>query len=183
MEKDMEKGIIRTEVNKICRIFEEAFDGLPSRRTLTKDFNYEFLKTDAKYNNRQFYDIKKLYDEFNAEARNYKIYANYERVDKGTRVANVNEMRRQFVKECSKICPDSKVLCNISLDMCYKREGTKRFAWEVSGDEIVNNLLRKNDNIITYPEMSDDGDLEYCGNTYATKSYKMEDYMDGDCYK
>ena len=64
-------------------------------------------------------------------------------------------------------------LCDIVLDICYTKEKSKQFAWDICGTVILKNLLNKNHNIINYPKMvSEDGDFEYCGKLF--KMYKKE---------
>ena len=37
-------------------------------------------------------------------------------------------MKYQFVRDCVQICPDEKKLCNILIDLCYKKNGTKKLS-------------------------------------------------------
>ena len=83
-------------------------------------------------------------------------------------------MNQEFIKECAGICPNKKVLCDIVLDICYTRSGTKRFAWSMCGEEIIDNLLRKNNNTIAYPTLDENGTLEYCGNRFTVEYQKIE---------
>ena len=60
-------------------------------------------------------------------------------------------MRDEFVRECEAICQNRSVLCNIVLDLCYTRSASKKFAWDICGEDIVNNLLSKNGGTISIP--------------------------------
>ena len=53
--------------------------------------------------------------------------------------------------ECFKICNNEEQLCNIVLDLCYQKNTSKQFAWDVCGDLIIQRLLQKNNYIINYP--------------------------------
>jgi hypothetical protein len=82
-------------------------------------------------------------------------------------------MNEEFVKECSIVCPNEDALCNIVLDMCYTRAGSKIFAWNIAGRIIVNNLIKRNDGIVSYPQLDPDGDIAYCGNTFSMQKIRI----------
>lgn len=83
-------------------------------------------------------------------------------------------MNDEFRKECHKICPNEGALCNIILDICYTRNSTKKFAWNMCGSEIIHNLLSKNDNQISYPTLDSEGDIEFGDNKFIVKTIKVE---------
>ena len=61
------------------------------------------------------------------------------------------------------------------LDICYKRTATKRFAWAMCGDEIIENLLEKNNRLISYPFYDENGDFDYCGKKFSIRTISLED--------
>ena len=74
----------------------------------------------------------------------------------------------QFKRQCEEICTNESELCDIVIDICYKAEKTKQFAWDVCGDTILSNLLRNNNDTIHYPELvMSDGEFEYCGEQFV----------------
>ena len=157
-------------MNKICRRFEEEFDGYTGKHNSSIGFNYTIMRGDVEYTPRQYNSIRRLYEDYNKRLTNYSIFANYERVDDFDTYATLSMMNEEFRKECEKICPCSKTLCNIILDLCYSKNSTKRFAWNMCGEEIIHNLLDSNNQSISYPVISDDGDFEYCGETYTIET-------------
>ena len=167
-------------MNRICRKFEDAFDGYVGRTNAQTEFDYRIMKSDAEYLPRQYNAIKKLFDEYNRRVKNYQVYADYERIDEYTSFAELTEMDGEFRKECTLICPDARALCNIVLDLCYTRSATKRFAWNMCGEEIVRNLLEKNGNIIRYPELCEDGEIEYGGRKFTIREKEIV-AEDDDC--
>ena len=160
-------------MNKICRRFEAEFDGYTRRHNVSTRFDYRIMKSDFKYSQSQFNAIKKLYDDFNKRLRNYAIFTDYERVDEYDSIAELSMMNDEFRKECSLICPNRNVLCNIVLDLCYMKSSTKKFAWSMCGQDIIHNLLLKNDNTISYPVIDKDGDIEFCGERFRLNSTKI----------
>lgn len=157
-------------MNKICRRFEEEFDGYIGRHNSAIKFDYAIMRSDAEYTPRQFTAIKKLYDDYNKRLRNYSIFADYERIDDCDAYSTLSMMNSEFRKECDKVSPNSDVLCNIILDICYTKSSTKRFAWNMCGTQIIHNLLNANENQISYPVLDANGDIEFCGNTYSVET-------------
>lgn len=80
-----------------------------------------------------------------------------------------------FRSECYKVCSNEDELCDILLDLCYQRETSKQFAWDICGNVIIKNLLDKNNGIIHYPQLVDkDGDFEYCGKQFKIFEKELE---------
>lgn len=155
-------------MNKICRIFEKEFDGYVPRNAKERDFDYSIMKSDTEYTTAQFNSIKSLYRDYNKRLRDYSVFADYERVQDTDAYAVAAVMNEEFRKECDKICPDRRALCNIILDICYAKNSTKRFAWNMCGPEIIQNLLDNNNGMISFPVRDADGDIEYGGLRFST---------------
>jgi len=170
----MPVGISDCVMNKICRRFEEAFDGFNMKRSTATSFDYSFMKSKEEYSPKQFKEIKKLFDDYNRRLKSYAIFADYERIDECDSVASFNMMNEDFQKQCSYICPNDDALCNIVLDMCYSKSCTKRFAWNMCGSAIIKNLLKSNNYEISYLVLDDAGDIEYGGNTFSVESRLLE---------
>lgn len=162
-------------MNRICRRFEREFDGYLGRHNADTEFDYTIMKSDAEYSRSQFNAISKLYESYNKRLRNYAVFASYERVDEYDTFSRMLEMRNEFIQECTKECPDRFALCNIVLDICYQKSSTKRFAWEMCGDEIIQNLLNRNGGIISYPTLDVDGDITFGGNRFTVMKYGLEE--------
>lgn len=161
-------------MNRICRKFEDIFDGYVSKKSTSAVFDYRFMRSDGEYTPKQYYAIKNLYEDYCSRVANYKVYASSEKIDSYDSNREFDDMNDAFVKECSVVCSDEKALCNIVLDLCYKKSSTKRFAWKMSGGSIIENLLDKNDYKISYPTLSDDGDIWYGGNRFEIRTKEAE---------
>mgnify|MGYP000100868818 FL=1 len=162
-------------MNRICRRFEREFDGYLGRHNADTEFDYTIMKSEVEYSRSQFNAISKLYESYNKRLRNYAVFASYERVDEYDTFSRMLEMRNEFIQECTKECPDRFALCNIVLDICYQKSSTKRFAWEMCGDEIIQNLLKRNGGIISYPTLDVDGDITFGGNRFTVMKYRLEE--------
>lgn len=170
----MPVGVGDCVMNKICRRFEDEFDGYVGKHNAAVKFDYTIMRSDAEYSNSQFNSIKKLYEDFNRRLRNYAIFADYERVDECDSFREMSIMNDEFRKECNIICQNKDSLCNIILDICYTKSSTKRFAWSMCGSDIIHNLLTKNNNTISFPAIDSNGDIHYCGERFSVISKKLE---------
>jgi len=154
-------------MNRICRRFEEEFDGYLGRHNGNAEFDYTIMKSGTEYTRSQYNAILKLYENYNKRLRSYAVFANYERVDEYDTFSRMLEMKNEFVQECARVCPNRLALCDIVLDICYRKSSTKRFAWEMCGDEIIENLLNKNDGVISFPTLDSEGDIQFGGNRFS----------------
>lgn len=166
----MPVGVGDCVMNKICRRFEEEFDGFIKQSVNNQNFDYRIMKSDVEYTPRQYTAIKRLYEEYKKRAINYSIFADYERIDNIDSINTMSIINEEFRAACNKVCSNSKSLCNIILDICYNRNSTKKFAWSMCGKQIIKNLLYANDNTISFPELDDDGDITFGGHRFKIKS-------------
>lgn len=169
-EYRMPVGTHNCVMNRICRKFEEAFDGYIGKHNSAVKFDYTIMRSDAEYTPRQYSSIKKLYDDYNRRLMSYSVFADYERIDEYDAFSTLSMMNSEFRKECDKISPNSDVLCNIILDICYRKSSTKRFAWNMCGTQIIHNLLKRNENQISYPVLDANGDIEFSGLKYSIET-------------
>lgn len=172
--KRMPVGTNDCVMNRICRRFEKEFDGYLGRHNALAEFDYTIMKSGTEYTHSQYASIAKLYEDYNNRLRNYVVFAKCDHMDEYEMFSRMAEMREEFERECAKVCPNTDALCDIVLDICYTRSSTKRFAWEMCGNEIIQNLLRRNGAMITYPVIEQNGDIEYRGNRFSMKKTKME---------
>jgi len=150
-------------VNRISWIFEKAFT-----RNQTKSqhshFDYSILKCGTEYSKDAFKKILTLYKKYNDEIDKFHI-VNWNKKNSDDDVADwLSSLRLAFQIECEKICSNEDELCDIILDICYSKERSKQFAWEICGSTIIRNLLRKNNYTIHYPlTTKSNGEFAYCG--------------------
>lgn len=172
--KSLPVGIGNCVMNKICRRFEEEFDHYLGAHNANIEFDYSILKSGCDYDKNQYYKLTTLYREYNKRCQSYILFTKYERVDEGEKVAKLLELRNDFMRECQSICQNKDALCDMLIDICYSKNSSKRFAWDMCGDEIVENLLAGNNGIISFPVLDADGDIVYVGNTYTVHRKKIE---------
>lgn len=169
-EKNMPVGRNRCVMNRICERFENEFDNIDRRYIKSEDFDYSIMKSFSPYTKSQYYSIKHLYDDYNKRLSGYAVVSNYERIDKDDSLASLTLMTDEFKASCYNVCPNALSLCDILLDICYNKDSTKRFVWNMCGDIIIGNLLYNNDNVVTFPKLDPNGDIEFRGNRFTEVS-------------
>lgn len=161
-------------MNRICRRFEEEFDGYIRRHNENTKFDYTIMKSGSeKYTISQFRAIKKLYETYNKQLQSYTVFAKNEKINKYDVSTELLQMNMEFRKSCDIICQNKYTLCDIILDLCYKKNSSKRFAWNMCGTEIIHNLL-KNNKTIEIPVLDKTGEFEYCGERFNVVSMEYE---------
>lgn len=173
-ESRMPVGTGECVMNKICFAFEKEFDGFVGKKSNDVDFDYTIMKSGAVYSCSQKSAIQKIYDEYNKKLRSYAVFSQYERIDDDEITATVIGMKEEFRRECESICQNEKALCDILLDICYKRSATKRFVWDMYSSVIISNLMSNNGNKIYAPVRDDNGDIEYCGDKFSVIEKEIE---------
>lgn len=173
-ERRMPVGLGDCVMNRICRKIEARFDGflrMPAKDGL---FDYTKLKSGAVYTDSQFYAVQRLYKEYNRRIASFSVFAAYERIDQDTTADQLARMREEFVRECAGVCSNASTLCDIVLDICYRRSNTRRFAWDVCSNEIVENLLRRHGGRFSFPALDPAGTITYCGEKFIMTPVVME---------
>ena len=168
-------GIGDCVMNKICRRFEQEFDGYIKRHEPEVPFDISILKSDAEYTKNELRDIEKIYDRYRKRVQQFVVFRTYERVDDYDAFLYMEELKAEFEQGCDVICPNHRSQCNIVLDLCYTKAYSKKFAWDMCGDQMISNLLEKNAGMITYPTLDCAGDIYFRGCRFREERMTMED--------
>ena len=175
----MPVGMNNSVMNKICRKVEDELRGYVSEITSNQSFDYSILKCNVEYGRHQYYDIRKLYldhlEKIKALAKQVNMYKVSEDETHSRRLAIIYK----YDAACAVVCPRSDQLCDITLDMCYRKEGTKQFAWDMSSAQIIRNLLKRSNGIIRYPYRDENGPISYGGARFSVKELELR--YDDEC--
>lgn len=173
----MPVGIHDCVMNKICRRFEDEFDNYFLKNVSDEDFNYEIMKSGHPYTATQYKTVEKLYEQYTKRLQEYMQFSKRERIDEDESASRRSMMVRDFKIECQRACSNSAQLCDIILDLCYSRSGSKQFCWDICSDEIIDNLLANNNNRIYYPVLNPDGDIEFCRKKFSLECTEVEKWQ------
>lgn len=165
-------------MNRICWKIEDAFQTTNVLPEVA--FDYSLLKSDMQYSKGEYDAIKFLYDEYN---RNMQLFLKKKKQnelgddDVGFDVVHLKDI---FIDECTSVCPNQEILANIVVDLCYTSNKNKTFAWDVSGEQIFNNVLKNSGYKITYPIKDVNGDIEFNGNKFSLYTQQIGGDLDVD---
>lgn len=162
-------------VNRVSHIFEKNFSSLKTIAKSDEIFDYSILKSNVPYSKSDYKKILDLYDVYKSEIDSHLISKCIHDVDE--RKVALNGLKARYIEDCSKVCPNKYELCDIILDICYQRNATKRFAWDVVGAVIIENLLRKNDFNVSYPK-ANGNEFVFNGVNYSMATIQLEDNTD-----
>lgn len=164
-------------INRICWKIEEQFDVI--EKTKEEPFDYSILKSGTDYPNWLFNKIKVLYNDYKSELSRFMQYAKKERIKSETRQMLHAALKENFSRQCTIICPDEACLCDIVVDLCYSGSNeSKQFAWDVCGETIIKNLLKRKNYIIQYPTLDENGTILFKGNKFKMEQTEIKVSVD-----
>lgn len=152
-------------MNRICWKIENEFQSVDVLSDV--EFDRSILKSNAAYSQEEYDAIKELYDEYNKTVQIFLKGVKKNDSDKTERDVVMNQLKNEFANACSVVCPNSEILANIVVDICYLSNKNKSFAWDVAGENIFQNVLKNSENKIQFPIKDDDGDIEFCGKMFS----------------
>lgn len=158
-------------MNRICWKIEDEFqtvDVLPD-----VEFDRTILKSDSVYSQEEYDAIKELYDEYNKNVQIFLKGVKKNETNKEEREFAMIQFKDEFANACSTVCPNSEILANIVVDICYLSNKNKSFAWDVAGEEIFQNVLKNSGNKIHFPIKDDNGNIEFCGKKFSLYTKKV----------
>lgn len=166
-------------MNRLCRYVEREFEGYAAS---VKDKNYKFIDLLASRNYSKITllsgvmgEMVRLYEAFMAENKKFSAKAKSERISDDEATAFRTQINEQFRRDCEQICLIPERLCDILLKICYTSEYSKRFVWDMCGEQIVKNLLDKNESY-SYFIRDDNGEVTYRGCQYR----KVVEHVNGE---
>lgn len=165
-------------MNRICWKIEDEFqttDVLPE-----VEFDCSILKSGATYTEEEYNSIKQLYNEYNDAMQLFLKGIKKNDAQKEERDAFVAQLIDEFSNACYMVCPNSEVLANIIIDVCYSTSKNKSFAWEVAGEEIFNNVLKNSGYILNIPVRDDNGDIDFGGQKFSLLTTQIGGELDVD---
>lgn len=156
-------------MNRLCHYVEREFEGYVCS---SKNSEYPFRELIASKNYPKnsnlsgiISEMRVLYNEFLDESRKVSARARAERMSDGEITELRMQLAEKFRRACEQICIVSERSCDILLKICYASERSKRFVWDMYGEQIVSNLLEKTGNY-SYFVRDDDGETKYRGCRY-----------------
>ena len=159
-------------INRIAWAVEKRFDNFNELPTV--EFDKELIKSDDQYSMSDFHKVKDIYKEYEPYIENLvKRTENCEISDDDEMEGPLDKsiINLMFKSKFYEVCSNDNQLCNILIDLLYDKPNSKGVVWDMCGDIIIDNLLKKSNYWIKYPEASCDGVEFGC----CRKKFKMID--------
>jgi len=153
-------------MNRICWAVEDRLDHFVTKHKDDYEFDYTIMKSGVEYTKTQYSAISQLYSEYRDRLSEFVKFSKKNKVNQEEANIQKSVLKQEFIKLCFEKCSNEEVLCDIMLDMCYRTEKSKSFVWDMCGEQIIQNLLKKNDYMINVPVRDDNGDIRFKGRTY-----------------
>lgn len=157
-------------VNRIAWAVEDKFrefNQLPRVK-----FNKEIIKSGITYNKTEYANVRKVYEEYRSCLINLAKATNSGDVDEDDGGAQEKAMVDSAFKEkFQQACPNEQILCDILIDMLYDNINTKSVVWDMCSNVIIDNLLAKNNNMVSYPAKTNENeDFMCCRHRFKIKN-------------
>lgn len=160
-------------MNRICRRFEEEFDGYVGKYSENAQFDPSIMKSGTEYKQHQFYALKNLYEEYTSKQKRFILYAKTNNIDNDDFQASKSALFQEYMRQCHELCQNDEALCDIMIDLLYRKNSGKRLFWMMCSETIIQNLLKKNDGVMMVPVRDDSGDIVFGGERYRVEERTM----------
>lgn len=127
-------------MNKVCWHVEHQLDDYVPNVKQESDFDYTLYKSNVEYDVTTYYKISDIYKKFNKALKEIIIMNSTAKMNIDELNMNKSIVLSEFIKQCYCICPNRFELCDIIIDLCYTKENSKKFAWTVVGNTMIDNL-------------------------------------------
>lgn len=166
-KKRLPLDISPSTMNRICWAIENEFDGVDIFENI--NFDYELYKSGVEYASEDYELIKLKCDAYKQKKKEINKKKFVEQEDEEDSFADqIIKLNADLEESCFSICPNTDVLCEILLDICYRDGVDVSIVWNLCGDTIVKKLAYKS-GVYSYPEQDPNGEFSYGGIKFTMK--------------
>lgn len=165
----MPVSMANSTMNRICWELEKQYEKL-NIKVNRDDFDKEILKAGVKYKASIKNKLLEVYKVYKNSVKQY-MAAN-EELSKEEKKEKRGVLIDNFKRQVFQICSNEDIVCDILVDLLYSSNENKQFVWDICGETILKNLLKRNNNKLHYPVQADNGDFQWNG--YKFKMVEKE---------
>lgn len=158
-------------MNRICWKIESEFSG--NFLCDDVDFDYRIYKSGNEVKRTSYFEIKSLCEHYLMDLKNLNSRKINNEEERKILLADKDRLLEVLIEDITSICPNQETLCDILLDICYNGKMSKSIVWDVCGNQIIENMLKKHDNVLTYPEKCSEAEFSCCGTKFFSKTIKV----------
>ena len=167
-------------VNRIAWSVEKKFEDF--NQLAPAEFNKEVIKSGAEYSMSDYFRVKDIYKDYRDAIKNLAKKTKTDEVDEEEDgAADKAVIDLLFKGRFFEACSNDKVLCDILIDMLYDKPNSKAVVWDMCGDVVIDNLLKKSGGVIEYPErVSINEEFVCCRKKFSMKRINVGGEIDGE---
>lgn len=158
-------------MNRICWKIESEFSG--NFLCDDVDFDYRIYKSGNEVKRTSYFEIKSLCEHYLMDLKNLNSRKINNEEERKILLADKDRLLEVLIEDITSICPNQETLCDILLDICYTGKMSKSVVWDVCGNQIIENMLKKHGNVLTYPEKCLEAEFSCCGTKFFSKTIKV----------
>lgn len=158
-------------MNRICWKIESEFSG--NFLCDDVDFDYRIYKSGNEVKRTSYFEIKSLCEHYLMDLKNLNSRKINNEEERKILLVDKDRLLEVLIEDITSICPNQETLCDILLDICYTGKMSKSVVWDVCGNQIIENMLKKHDNVLTYPEKCLEAEFSCCGTKFFSKTIKI----------
>lgn len=165
----MPVSIAGSVMNRICQKVEQALSGDLRKKIRESVFDSSILKQEISSPSELSLRVQQLYKQYCASVKEVMSRTAINSEDEEHRRSALELLKHQFREDALSVCSNAQQLCSVVVGLCYdgNRKMSKRFAWDICGSEILDNLFTSGGSALTYPVKSEQGELEFRGCRYT----------------
>lgn len=158
-------------MNRICWKIESEFNENFSCEDV--EFDYRIYKSENDIKRTSYFEIKSLCEHYLMDLKNLNSRKINNEEERKILLVDKDRLLEVLIEDITSICPNQETLCDILLDICYTGKMSKSVVWDVCGNQIIENMLKKHDNVLTYPEKCLEAEFSCCGTKFFSKTIKV----------
>lgn len=164
-------------MNRIAWAVERETDNLKFVRGL--DYSCSDLHTNDVCDPRMCDVVKLICDNYRVAIKKESKNILAQNENSSNFAQSTSETLEYYVKEMHVECPNEEILCDILIDLCYKKTSKNKYSkdilWTACGNVIVDRLLKAHDYRMRYPVKSNNPDFICCGTGFEMQEIICKD--------
>lgn len=174
---NMPVGMQDCLMNKICWLIEDELDNYMSKNPIVDTFDYKSLKDDSiTYSDRLKYQILGILNKYKADYKDVKnqfqsLTSKQAEAKSFALLSLYDNFEKDIVLACSNDAQIYSILVdNLSLSSSFDNN----ILWSICGDYMIDKLLIQNGGVFVFPARSDNGDIQFGGETFELKTIRVK---------
>lgn len=157
-------------MNRLCHMCEDYFANQGKEKADKVKFDPSILKSGVDYSWYTKDKVAALHREYMARLQTIKggHFSDEECAEQRS------VLKDEYAARLAAACINEDEMCDVLVDVCYGKEWSKQFAWDMAGTLMIRNLLRHTGGQISYPTANKRGTILYDGKRFSLETINVE---------